>query len=289
MPDRAIGIFDSGVGGLTVLQAAMRRLPGESFVYLGDTARVPYGTKSPATVLRYAEQAAGFLVQQQVKLLVVACNTASAVALPHLEACFQLPVVGVIEPGARQAAAVSRTGAIGVIGTEGTVRSRAYELAIGRYAPDARVVAAACPLFVPLAEEGWARHAVARICADEYLTPLLQEGIDTLVLGCTHYPLLKPMLRDFLPPEITLIDSAEATAREIDAVLQAKALSAGGGAPASVNFFVTDVPERFCRVGQAFLGDRIGAVEQVDFGMCADASRSVPASVSPASVRSLLP
>lgn len=288
MPERAIGIFDSGVGGLTVLQAAMRRLPGESFVYLGDTARVPYGTKSPATVLRYAEQAASFLVQQNVKLLVVACNTASAVALPHLAACFQLPVVGVIEPGAQQVAAISKTGAVGVIGTEGTIRSHAYDRAISRYCPAARVVAAACPLFVPLAEEGWARHQVARICAEEYLAPLLRAKIDALVLGCTHYPLLKPMLRELLPSEIALVDSAEATAGAIEAALQAGSLLASGAMGGAARFFVTDVPERFCRVGQAFLGAPIGPVEQVDFGMCADGSRASLSPISLASVGSLL-
>jgi len=267
MSQAAIGIFDSGVGGLTVLQEAMRLLPGESFVYLGDTARVPYGTKSPLTVVRYAEQAARFLVSCQVKLLVVACNTASAVALPHLAECFQLPVVGVIEPGAQQAVKASRQGRIGVIGTEGTIRSQAYNQAILRQDPKSEVFSAACPLFVPLAEEGWTGHQVARLTAAEYLQPLRGDHIDTLVLGCTHYPLLKPLLAELLGPEIALVDSAAATAVAVrDLLVRQQLLSPcrQGGA----SFYVTDVPERFCRVGSAFLGAELGAVQQVDLGHC---------------------
>ncbi|MCK4690907.1 MAG: glutamate racemase, partial [Desulfuromonadales bacterium] len=185
MQHRAIGIFDSGVGGLTVCKEIMRRLPGENLIYLGDTARVPYGTKSAETVEQYALDAADFLVEQGVKLLVVACNTASAVALPVLRERFQLPVIGVIEPGA-QRAVESQNRRIGVIGTEGTVNSGRYEEAIRQLLPDARVFTVACPLFVPLAEEGWAEHEVARLTAQEYLQPLLAAQIDTLVLGCTH-------------------------------------------------------------------------------------------------------
>ncbi len=206
MPERAIGIFDSGVGGLTVLRELRLQLPQEELVYLGDTARVPYGTKSPQTVGRYAREAARFLVGQRVKLLVVACNTASAVALDDLSAIHQLPVVGVIEPGARKALAVTRTGRVGVIGTEGTIRSRAYERALRAGNPQIEVSVAPCPLFVPLAEEGWADHPVAHLAAAEYLAPLLREGIDTLVLGCTHYPLLKRTLQEVAGPGVELID-----------------------------------------------------------------------------------
>ncbi|ORJ60333.1 glutamate racemase [Geothermobacter hydrogeniphilus] len=265
MVQRPIGIFDSGIGGLTVLKEAMRLLPEERFVYLGDTARVPYGTKSPATVIGYAEQAAGFLVSRGVKLLVVACNTASAVALPHLAACFQLPVVGVIEPGARQAVKASSRGRIGVVGTEGTVRSMAYNKAILRANPLARVVSAACPLFVPLAEEGWAGHRVARITAEEYLEPLCREGIDTLVLGCTHYPLLKPVLSELLGTETVLVDSAAATAVAVRDLLRERNLSCRSGR-GGVHFHVTDLPDRFCRVGSAFLGAELTGVEQVELG-----------------------
>lgn len=280
MSQAGIGIFDSGVGGLTVLKEAMSLLPDESFIYLGDTARVPYGTKSPTTVLSYAEQAADFLVSRGVKLLVVACNTASAAALPHLAHCFQLPVVGVIAPGARCAVAASSGGRIGVIGTEGTIRSEAYNQAILRENPGAEVVSAACPLFVPLAEEGWADHQVARIAAEEYLAPLRRSQVDTLVLGCTHYPLLKPLLSRILGPEIRLIDSAAATAMAVRDLLVEQGLCCRDGR-GGVRFFVTDVPERFCRVGGSFLGQPLGAVEQVDLrGFCGISPVAAPRRVA---------
>jgi len=217
--ERAIGVFDSGVGGLTVLKELRRQIPGEALIYLGDTARVPYGTKSPTTVLRYAHEAARFLLNQQVKLLVVACNTASAVALQGLAEGYQVPVVGVIEPGARRAIEVTVNGRIGVVGTEGTIRSGAYERALRQECADVVVHTAACPLFVPLAEEGWAGHEVARLAAREYLAPLLAEGIDTLVLGCTHYPLIKPMLQEIVGPRVQLVDSAQETAKAVAAQL----------------------------------------------------------------------
>lgn len=263
MPDRGIGIFDSGVGGLTVFQATRRLLPGEELLYLGDTARVPYGTKSPETVLRYARQAAAFLVNEHVKLLVVACNTASSVAIEELRDRFQLPVLGVIEPGARRAVELTRSGRVGVVGTEGTVQSGAYARAIQRLDSGIEVFSAACPLFVPLAEEGWAGHAVARLCAEEYLAPLMAQRIDTLVLGCTHYPLLKPTLQEVLGPGVQLVDSAEATAASIAALLDQRneLRTSSGAAP---RMFVTDVPTRFCRVGGAFLGQSLTDVVQVD-------------------------
>ena len=263
MPERAIGIFDSGVGGLTVLRELRRQLPGEELVYLGDTARVPYGTKSPQTVARYAREAARFLVGQRVKLLVVACNTASAVALDDLAAVHCLPVVGVIEPGARRALEVTRSGRIGVIGTEGTIRSGAYERALRAGNPDAEVWAAPCPLLVPLAEEGWADHPVARLAAAEYLAPLLRQGIDTLVLGCTHYPLLKGTLQEVAGPGMQLIDSAEETAKTVAALMAAQGLERQQLAPGPPRYFVTDVAERFERVGGAFLGAPLADVTTV--------------------------
>jgi glutamate racemase len=263
MPERAIGIFDSGVGGLTVLRELRRQLPQEELVYLGDTARVPYGTKSPQTVGRYAREAARFLVGQRVKLLVVACNTASAVALDDLAAVHRLPVVGVIEPGARKALEVTRNGRIGVIGTEGTIRSRAYEKALLAGNPRVEVGVASCPLFVPLAEEGWAEHPVARLAAAEYLVPLLRQGADTLVLGCTHYPLLKRTIQDVAGPEVVLIDSAEETAKTVAALLAAQGLERAAATTAPPRFFVTDAPERFERVGGAFLGAPLADVATV--------------------------
>ncbi len=262
MPERAIGVFDSGVGGLTVLKEMLRLLPGEELVYLGDTARVPYGTKSPHTVLRYAVEAASFLVDQRVKMLVVACNTASSVSLKALEERFNLPVVGVIEPGARKAVTLTRNGRVGVIGTEGTVASAAYTRAIHALAPDVEVYSAACPLFVPLAEEGWAEHPVAHLAAKEYLAPLVERGIDTLVLGCTHYPLLKNTLRQVLGEGITLVDSAEETSRSVAEMLACRDLPRPNP-PGQTRFFVTDIPTRFVRVGGSFLGCPLDSVSQV--------------------------
>lgn len=264
MLHRAIGIFDSGVGGLTVYKEIMQLLPGEDLLYLGDTARVPYGTKSAKTVQQYALEAAAFLVDQGVKLLVVACNTASAVALPALRERFRLPVIGVIEPGARRAV-TSRNRHIGVIGTEGTINSGRYEEAIRALLPDAQVYSAPCPLFVPLAEEGWAEHEVARLAAREYLQPLIAAGIDTLVLGCTHYPLLRRILQEVLGPRVNLVDSAEETALAVAELFRQQGLirPEQGGRRA---FYVTDVPTRFERIGRAFLGCELGPVEQVWIG-----------------------
>ena len=257
MSERAIGVFDSGVGGLTVLRELRSQIPDESLVYLGDTARVPYGTKSSPTVLRYAHEAAHFLLSQQVKLLVVACNTASAVALDDLAKHNQVPVVGVIEPGARRALEVTRNGRIGVVGTEGTIRSGAYERALRAGRPDVVVHAAACPLFVPLAEEGWARHEVARLTAHEYLAPLLEQGIDTLVLGCTHYPLLKEMLQEVVGPDVQLVDSAQETAKAVADQLKECQLLHQTTPAQPPRYFVTDIPDRFERVGGAFLGEKL--------------------------------
>ncbi len=263
MPERAIGVFDSGVGGLTVFKEIMHRLRGEELIYLGDTARVPYGTKSPHTVLRYALEAAAFLVKQKVKVLVVACNTASSVALPALEERFSLPVIGVIEPGARKAAEITRSRKVGVIGTEGTIKSGAYTRAIHALDPGLEVVAAPCPLFVPLAEEGWAEHPVALLTAREYLGPLIDQGIDTLVLGCTHYPLLKNTLHAVLGEGVALVDSAEETALSVARLLSARGLTRQD-APGPARFFVSDIPTRFERVGGAFLGEALQRVEQVE-------------------------
>ena len=264
MKQQAIGVFDSGVGGLTVCRELIRHLPNEQLLYLGDTARVPYGTKSPATVTQYALEAAEFLCKQGIKLLVVACNTASAVALPRLRETFNLPVIGVLEPGVR-AAVASGSRRIGVVGTEGTINSGSYRQALLNLAPDAAVFAAACPLFVPLAEEGWADHPVARQIAGEYLAPLLVEKIDTLVLGCTHYPLLQEAIRAVVGPGVALVDSAAATALEVLELLEETGLATVGQAGGQ-RFFVTDVPTRFRRIGMGFLGAELRSVEQVHIG-----------------------
>jgi glutamate racemase len=256
-----IGIFDSGVGGLTVQRAVLDALPAADTIYLGDTARVPYGTKSAATVTQYAVRNARFLARHGIDVLVVACNTASAVALPALRAELAVPVLGVVEPGARVAARRSRAGRIGVIGTQGTVSSGAYQAAILRERPDAQVTARACPLFVPLAEEGWTDPAdeVVRATVRRYLAAIRDAGVDTLVLGCTHYPLLEAAIAEALPG-VALVDSARAVAAEV--------LERFGGGPAERpadhRFFVTDAPEKFLAVAGRFLGRPVDAAEHVD-------------------------
>ena len=259
-----IGVFDSGIGGLTVFQALRRTLPpGERLLYLGDTARVPYGTRSDETVVRYAREGARFLSGHGIKALVVACNTMSAVALPALREEMPIPVVGVIGPGAEEACRVTRRRVIGVIGTAATVRSGAYEHAIASHLPDARVISRACPLFVPLAEEGWVDNEVARAAASAYLSDLRDTGIDTLVLGCTHYPLLKEVIGRTVGPGVALVDSAEATAAVVLGRLRERGLLREGGAEGVDHFFVTDSSERFREVGSRFLGRPLERLEQV--------------------------
>lgn len=260
---KSIGIFDSGVGGLTVLREIMQALPQEDTLYFGDTARVPYGTKSPETVTRYAGEIASFLIRRDIKLLVVACNTVSAVALPALKRQLSIPVVGVIEPGARRAVEVTRSGRIGVIGTAGTIRSSAYTRAIKRLKPDAEVLTRACPLFVPLAEEGWIDNQVARLTAQTYLQELKEAEVDTLVLGCTHYPLLKPLIASVMGPGVTLVDSAEETARTVAAILAENGLLRPPAEKGNHNYYVSDIPAGFVRVGNRFLGGKLGDVFQV--------------------------
>ena len=256
-----IGVFDSGIGGLTVVHELIRQLPHESIVYFGDTARVPYGPKSPDTVRRYSREIAGFLQEQGVKNIVIACNTATAHALTTLREDFDMPIVGVVEPGARAAVAATTRGHVGVIGTVGTIKSGAYERAIRAIDPDIRVTARACPLFVPLVEEGWTEHEAARLIAREYLEPLVDARIDTLVLGCTHYPLLKPLLRDVLGPEVRLIDSAEETAAETARTLAGASLCAPPGGEAVYRFVASDDPLQFLQLGQRFLGGTMEGVE----------------------------
>lgn len=247
---RPIGVFDSGVGGLTVVAALIRRLPSESILYLGDTARLPYGDKSPRTIRRYTHRNVDFLLGRGVKAVVVACNTASALALHELD--FALPIWGVIEPGAAAAVAATR-GRLGVIATESTIRSDAYGRAIRRLDPAVEVRSRACPLFVPLVEEGWHDDPISEQIAERYLAPLLGDGIDTLVLGCTHYPMLRPVLRRVAGAGVHLVDSAETVAREVARGLVAEGLAAGDGAVASHHFCVTDSGEHFARVAQDLL------------------------------------
>jgi len=256
-----IGIFDSGVGGLTVQRAILDAVPAADTLYLGDTARVPYGTKSAETVTSYSLRNARLLASHGIDLLVVACNTASAVALPALRAELSVPVLGVVDPGARVAAAASRSGRIGVIGTQGTIASGAYQEAIRAARPEATVLARACPLLVPLAEEGWTDPGdeVVRAVVRRYLAPVREAGVDTLVLGCTHYPLLESAIGAELPG-VVLVDSAHAIADEV----RERFPGATAGSDGAHRFFVTDTPARFLAVAGRFLGRPVESAEHVD-------------------------
>lgn len=247
------------------MHALMERLSHESMIYFGDTARVPYGPKSKETVTRFSIENIELLTRYDVKVVVVACNTATAYALPALQERFDLPILGVVGPGARAAVAATASGRVGVIGTHGTIGSGAYQKSLLELNPDLEVVSRACPLFVPLAEEGLTDHAASRLLGADYLEPFKHDGIDTLILGCTHYPLLKPTIADILGAEVRLIDSAEETARETADLLAETGLEAGDGRP-KYRYLVSDLPDQFLRVGQRFLGERIDSVEVVSAG-----------------------
>lgn len=274
MQSLPIGIFDSGVGGLTVYRALHDRLPNEHFIYLGDTARVPYGTKSLATVERYAVENSEFLASIGIKLLVVACNTASALALPKIRERIGLPVIGVIGPGGRKAVEVTKDRArprVGVIATEATVASNAYSEAIKRASDSAEVLQVGCPLFVPLAEEGWTDEPETRSIASRYLAPMKDFAPDALVLGCTHYPILREVIQQTIGENVTLIDSGEATAEEVEKLLTAKELANSNRIEGERrlcddldHFYVTDAAERFARVAERFLGSQPSKLEAIE-------------------------
>ncbi|SMC15979.1 glutamate racemase [Andreprevotia lacus DSM 23236] len=264
LPSHPIGVFDSGVGGLTVVRALMDRLPFENIVYFGDTARVPYGVKSVSTIQHFTQQIADFLLQQDVKLLIIACNTMAAVAADVVRAKSPVPVLDVIEAGAKNAIARTRSGGIGVIGTPTTINSNAYARAIHQLSPDKHVYSQACPLFVPLVEEGWLDHPVTRLTAQEYLKPVFVEQIDTLVLGCTHYPLLKPLLLDVTGDRMQLVDSALSIADQTAELLQAQGLANTSRAMPDYRYVVTDVPVKFQTIGERFLGRSLNRIDRVE-------------------------
>jgi glutamate racemase len=266
MNQAPIGIFDSGIGGLTVARAIYERLPHESTIYFGDTARVPYGPKSPETVKRYSLEILSWLLGQGVKAVVIACNTSTAHALRTLQEATPVPVIGVIKPGARAAVAGGGGGPIGVIGTAGTIASDAYNRAIQGLAPGMPVLQRACPLFVPFVEEGWFDHPATELVAAEYLRDLRQACIRALVLGCTHYPLLKPLLERVMGPEVKLIDSGLATADSLESTLSEKGLKAPPGSSVSHRFVVSDDEARFRLVGSRFIGERLDRAEVVPLG-----------------------
>lgn len=260
-----IGVFDSGIGGLTVVRSLLHHLPNENIVYFGDTARVPYGSKSPQVVREYTLQDTEVLLKHNVKMIVVACNTVSAVALDVVQkrAGPSTPVMGVILPGAASAVAASKNRRIGIIGTHGTIASHSYTNAIHAIDPAVEVFGQACPLFVPLAEEGWTEHKATELIAREYLHPLVQQKVDTIVLACTHYPILREVIARVIPHTVRLIDSGESTGKAVAGLLsEAKGLNASRMAP-NLQFFVSDIPYKFAEVGERFLGSKLGRVLKV--------------------------
>lgn len=259
--DSAIGVFDSGIGGLTVMRQMMRAMPYERFIYFGDTARVPYGEKSRETVVRYSIENAIFLMEKNIKMLVVACNTASAYSLDKLRQIFNIPVVGVVEPGVEAVLAQTRNNRIAVLGTKGTIKSGIYQREITARLPQAHVISIPCPLFVPLVEERLIDHPATRLLIKEYLAPLQAEQIDTLLLACTHYPLLAPLIQSEVGDRITIVDSATTCAEQVARMCASSAGSVPS--PAAASFFVSDDPEKFRSIGQDFLGMTIPNVELV--------------------------
>ncbi|MFH1062787.1 MAG: glutamate racemase [Candidatus Omnitrophota bacterium] len=262
---RPIGIFDSGMGGLTVVKEVMRNLPNEKIVYFGDTARVPYGPKSKETVIRFSIENILFLLKNNVKLIIVACNTASSVALSAIEKNFKVPIMGVIEPGVSEAIRITKNKRIGIIGTKTTVNSLAYEKQIKKIDPRIKVYSSACPLFVPLVEEGWLKTKITKEIVAKYLLPLKNKNIDTIVLGCTHYPLLKPVIKDVLGPNVKLIDSARQVAYQAKYILETQGLltTKKNTKQPNVYFYVSDEPDNFAHQGQKFLGFALKNVRKV--------------------------
>lgn len=259
---RPIGIFDSGVGGLTVVDKMGQILPAEDLIYFGDTARVPYGTKSKETVTKFSVENVEFLMEHNVKLVIVACNTASSLSLEFLKRCFRVPIIGVIEPGARQAVSATRNNRIGVIGTHATISSGAYERAVKRISQRHAVFTQACPLFVPLVEEGWVDKPVTRTIADIYLKPFKTKSIDTLIMGCTHYPILKDVIKKAAGPSVVLVDSAKEVAKEAKNILDAGGLLNSAKGKGKHKFFVSDEPARFVRMAETFLCKKIDCVKR---------------------------
>ncbi|MDD5073460.1 MAG: glutamate racemase [Candidatus Omnitrophica bacterium] len=263
MRDKPIGVFDSGVGGLTVVKQLAKEMPAEDIIYFGDTARVPYGTKSPSTIKKFSIENVLFLLNFDVKLIIIACNTSSAIGLPFLSKYFSVPIIGVIKPGAKAAIRSTRNGRVGVIGTTATVLSKAYEKEIKALDPKIKVYSKDCPLFVPLVEEGWAGDGIVGIAAGKYLSGLKEKKIDTVILGCTHYPLLKPAIQKVMGKAVKLVDSAEETAREARNLLEECGLKYPGRRAGRPRFYVSDAPGKFLTVAKRFLGTDVKTAEQV--------------------------
>lgn len=264
MDNRPIGVFDSGIGGLTVLKEIVEQLPGEDIVYFGDTARIPYGTRSKETVIKYFFQSVRFLLTKEIKAIVIACNTASALAMEEAQKVFEIPIIGVIEPGAKAAVSTTKNSTIGVIGTEGTINSGSYQRKIRKLLPSAEIIGISCPLFVPIVEEGWESTDVAYITAQKYLLEIKEHNVDSLVLGCTHYPALRYTLNKVLGDKVTLVNPAYETAKATKAMLKEQNLLSQKLDGGSSNFFVSDDPEKFKRIGGNILRKEIASVQKVN-------------------------
>lgn len=259
-----IGIFDSGIGGLTVVKKMLSMLPNEKIIYFGDTARVPYGSKSNSTIIEYANQDAKFLYKKNVKLIIAACNTASSVALDNLREQFDIPIIGMIEPGAKYAMSKTKNGKIGVIGTHSTINNEAYSRKLKQLSDDVEVFEKACPLFVPLAEEGWTDHKATELIAEEYLEELIKKEIDTLILGCTHYPILTEIIQKIMGTKVTLIDSGTAAAFEVENYLDGRGLRSDSNQIGEHQYYVSDLPAKFKTIAERFLGTAIDHLEKID-------------------------
>ena len=276
MNEIPVGIFDSGIGGLTVVRQVSKLLPKEKLIYFGDTARVPYGSKSPRVVREFALQDALFLSDKKVKAIIIACNTASAEALELLQNEFDIPIIGVIKPGADAAATITKNGKIGVIGTYGTIASGAYKTELLAFDSSLEVESAACPLLVPLVEEGWESKDITKEIVREYLSPLMDKEIDTLILGCTHYPVLKPLIMEVVGEEVVLIDSAEASAVELERILNDKDLSAANeDISVEHEYYVSDFPFKFKETAERFLGKKLPEVELIALEILESLGKSI--------------
>lgn len=259
-----IGVFDSGIGGLTVVKKMLSMLPNEKIIYFGDTARVPYGSKSNSTIIEYANQDAKFLYNKNVKLIIAACNTASSVALDNLREQFDIPIIGMIEPGAKYALSKTKNGKIGVIGTHSTINNEAYSRKLKQLSENVEVFEKACPLFVPLAEEGWTDHKATELIAEEYLEELIKKKIDTLILGCTHYPILTEIIQKIMGGKVTLIDSGTAAAFEVENYLDGRGIRNDSNQIGEHQYYVSDLPAKFKTIAERFLGTEIDHLEKID-------------------------
>lgn len=264
MNNRPIGVFDSGLGGLTVLKEIMKIIPNENIVYFGDTARVPYGPRSKETIIKYTFQAIDFLISKNVKAIVIACNTATARALKEANEKYNIPIIGVIKAGAKTAVYTTKNKTVGIIGTDGTIRSKAYNAEISKLDPEIKIVDKSCPLFVPIVEEGWANTDIASLTAKRYLDDLMKEGIDSLVLGCTHYPLLKRTIGEIVGEKVTLVNPAKETAKDLKSILDKNnMLREDIGEEPKYEYYVSDIPEKFAAIAEEFLKKEIDDIKNV--------------------------